>query len=114
MNEWDSLRSDFGRQGWRLKRAKENTVLFAQGDTMKRGWLALFTTLILGLVAPHAVRQGRSMRSITQHKHDPRSSASSHDARLLEYRSLPLGFEANQGQTAEEVKFLARGNGYSL
>src|SRR5260370_27161 len=85
---------------------------------MKRGWLALFTTLILGLtaflVAPHAVQQGRSMQSITEHKHDPRGAASSHDARLLEYRSLTLGFEANQGQTAEEVKFLARGNGYSL
>jgi hypothetical protein len=81
---------------------------------MKRGRLALFTTLILGLVAPHVVRQSRSMRSIAEHKHYPRSSASSHDARLLEYRSLPLGFEANQGQTAEEVKFLARGNGYSL
>ncbi len=30
------------------------------------------------------------------------------------YGKLPLRFEANQGQTDEQVKFLARGSGYSL
>ena len=30
------------------------------------------------------------------------------------YGNLPLSFEANQGQTAPEVKFTSRGNGYSL
>ncbi len=30
------------------------------------------------------------------------------------YGKLPLGFEANQGQTAAQVKFLARGQGYTL
>ncbi|MEW5986823.1 MAG: hypothetical protein AB1791_09330, partial [Chloroflexota bacterium] len=36
-------------------------------------------------------------------------------ATLLEsYGRLPLSFEANQGQTAAEVQFLARGSGYSL
>lgn len=30
------------------------------------------------------------------------------------YSKLPLNFEANQGQTDSEVRFLARGNGYSL
>ncbi len=36
-------------------------------------------------------------------------------ARLQEsYGKLPLGFEANQGQTESQVKFLARGNGYNL
>jgi hypothetical protein len=30
------------------------------------------------------------------------------------YGRLPLSFEANQGQTADEVKFLSRGPGYSL
>jgi hypothetical protein len=29
-------------------------------------------------------------------------------------RKLPLSFEANQGQAAESVKFLARGKGYTL
>ena len=36
-------------------------------------------------------------------------------ARLLEsYGKLPLRFEANQGQTDEEVKFLSRGKGYTM
>jgi hypothetical protein len=30
------------------------------------------------------------------------------------YGKLPLAFEPNQGQSASEVKFLARGNGYTL
>jgi len=30
------------------------------------------------------------------------------------YGRLPLHFEANQGQTHEDVRFLARGAGYSL
>src|SRR6185295_5219064 len=36
-------------------------------------------------------------------------------SRLREsYGKLPLSFEANQGQMDSEVKFLSRGNGYSL
>ncbi len=36
-------------------------------------------------------------------------------AKLVEaYGKLPLSFEANQGQTGSEVKFLSRGSGYSL
>ena len=30
------------------------------------------------------------------------------------YGKLPLSFEANQGQTDEQVKFLSRGKGYTL
>ncbi|TMH88944.1 MAG: hypothetical protein E6H44_08835, partial [Betaproteobacteria bacterium] len=30
------------------------------------------------------------------------------------YGKLPLHFEANQGQTHQDVRFLARGSGYSL
>ncbi|HEV8644748.1 MAG TPA: SBBP repeat-containing protein [Burkholderiales bacterium] len=37
------------------------------------------------------------------------------DSRVSEgYGKLPLHFEANQGQTHEDVRFLARGSGYSL
>jgi hypothetical protein len=36
-------------------------------------------------------------------------------AQILEnYGKLPLSFEANQGQSDPQVKFLSRGNGYSL
>jgi hypothetical protein len=34
--------------------------------------------------------------------------------RQTTYGELPLGFEKNQGQTDPEVRFLTRGNGYSL
>src|SRR5258706_7991030 len=33
---------------------------------------------------------------------------------IASYGKLPLHFEANQGQTDERVKFLARGSGYGL
>src|SRR2546430_6083767 len=37
------------------------------------------------------------------------------EARVSEtYGKLPLHFEANQGQTHQDVRFLARGAGYSL
>jgi photosystem II stability/assembly factor-like uncharacterized protein len=36
-------------------------------------------------------------------------------AQILEsYGSLPLSFESNQGQSASQVKFLARGSGYAI
>jgi photosystem II stability/assembly factor-like uncharacterized protein len=36
-------------------------------------------------------------------------------AHMLEsYGSLPLSFESNQGQSAAQVKFLAKGNGYNI
>jgi len=33
---------------------------------------------------------------------------------VADFGKLPLSFEANQGQSGPEVKFLSRGNGYSL
>jgi len=48
----------------------------------------------------------------------PNKSASPNPAARLEavnnYGKLPLSFEANQGQVDSRVKFLSRGNGYSL
>src|SRR5882672_2230482 len=42
-------------------------------------------------------------------------AAAATDARLIEsYGKLPLQFEANRGQTHEDVRFLSRGAGYSL
>jgi len=43
------------------------------------------------------------------------SQVSAEQVRVMEtYGKLPLSFEANAGQTASEVKFLSRGNGYQL
>ncbi|MCG3157757.1 MAG: hypothetical protein DKINENOH_04393 [bacterium] len=45
----------------------------------------------------------------------PTNANSSGKAELAEaYGKLPLCFEANQGQTDEQVEFMARGNGYAL
>ncbi|MGH7253063.1 MAG: SBBP repeat-containing protein, partial [Nitrospiraceae bacterium] len=45
----------------------------------------------------------------------PTGADPSTKARLVEtYGKLPLSFEANQGQTDEQVKFLSRGPGYSV
>jgi len=42
-------------------------------------------------------------------------AAAATEARVSEaYGKLPLHFEANRGQTHEDVRFLARGPGYSL
>src|SRR5437762_5623246 len=44
----------------------------------------------------------------------PEAAAAQH-ARMGEtYGQLPLQFEANQGQTHKDVRFLSRGSGYSL
>src|SRR5438309_2090984 len=40
--------------------------------------------------------------------------AAAAEARVSEDGKLPLHFEANRGQTHEDVRFLARGPGYSL
>jgi hypothetical protein len=42
------------------------------------------------------------------------SAAAKAPALAQNYGKLPLSFEANQGQTDPQVKFLSRGNGYSL
>ncbi len=45
----------------------------------------------------------------------PEAVKRDHERRAVEsYGKLPLSFEANQGQTDPQVKFLSRGNGYSL
>jgi len=45
----------------------------------------------------------------------PASSAEATQARLADsYGKVPLSFEANQGQTDPRVKFLSRGNEYTL
>ena len=42
------------------------------------------------------------------------TSAANQERALKAYGTLPLSFEANQGQTADVVRFLARGDGYTL
>src|SRR5271157_737707 len=45
----------------------------------------------------------------------PADSPAANRAQAIEnYGKLPLSFEANRGQAGKSVKFLSRGNGYSL
>ncbi|MGH8512013.1 MAG: hypothetical protein ACREU8_11710, partial [Gammaproteobacteria bacterium] len=45
----------------------------------------------------------------------PTGTDHSTEARLADtYGKLPLSFEANQGQTGEQVRFLSRGPGYTV
>src|SRR5579863_2091963 len=45
---------------------------------------------------------------------DPPASQAAKTRVVGNYGNLPLSFEANQGQTDSEVRFLSRGKGYTL
>lgn len=44
----------------------------------------------------------------------PSAATPNHASSARNYGKLPLSFEANQGQVDQQVRFLSRGNGYSL
>jgi hypothetical protein len=81
-------------------------------------------TLLAGLMAASCATQMENQKAVpsatqpsTSH---PRSltaqqlNATSQTKLSVTYAKLPLYFEPNQGQTAEQVHFLARGRGYTL
>jgi hypothetical protein len=62
-----------------------------------------------------AISLALSQTALSQMDTTPGSPSGYMDPELAEdYGSLPLSFEANQGQTGSPVKFLSRGNGYVL
>jgi hypothetical protein len=65
--------------------------------------LGLFGLAIIGLSLALSPTRGSSLRDAR----NPKAWSSS-------YAQLPLSFEANHGQTDSRVKFLARGQGYTL
>ncbi len=80
--------------------------------------VAMGLTLISAATVWHARSEGAS-RPSRQTPAEPGPKPGVADsvakARLVEsYGKLPLSFEANQGQTDEQVKFLTRGSGYTL
>jgi Beta-propeller repeat len=94
-------------------------------------YLLALTLALVGLTGgptlPRASAGQRSLRDCTDQAHFahlPRQGTSVSSLMLPEeatqarvqaaYGTLPLSFEANQGQTAPQVQFLARGRGYSL
>jgi len=79
--------------------------------------LAVMAIAVGGYAVKRSTRHADNARAIT-----PASQKSSAPALSAEQRGrvhasldvLPLAFEANQGQTDPEVKYMARGNGYQL
>src|SRR5215470_15202810 len=78
--------------------------------------VALGLACVLGAALRHSRPAGTSNPSgQTTARSSVKSVEGTAKARLVEsYGKLPLIFEANQGQTNEEVKFLTRAPGYML
>ena len=73
--------------------------------------------VLLGLTTTSCVTPGRAPQGVPLNS--PPVTATEPDATAkaavqTAYGKLPLSFEANQGQSDAQVKFLSRGNGYSL
>jgi beta-propeller repeat-containing protein len=82
---------------------------FMNGETHLKGVLAarVFLALMLTTLLPNLMADTGGEKSA-----DGQQASKRH---LVErYGKLPLAFEANTGQTSDEVKFLSRGQGYTL
>ena len=77
----------------------------------RRSDSSFWLTIAIGLIAMFAV--AATYGGAPQAK--PSSATASHPPQVRDaYGHLPLSFEENRGQTDPQVKFLARGGGYSL
>ena len=81
--------------------ASERTLSAHAGSTARRAGIILTSIVLWSLTAGH----------IFGDSPENPSNAKPAKAALL---AVPLNFEANQGQTDSHVKFLSRGDGYSL
>jgi hypothetical protein len=78
------------------------------------------TTAMLAILAgvaifrPYVVKAGPNSLAAPKSAVSPAAIAGQKVHWAENYGKLPLGFEANQGQTDSRVKFLSRGRGYSL
>src|SRR5262245_12195791 len=71
---------------------------------------AAFTIAVVALGCWYSFRTHPKVTSATQPQFDAFAAANLKE----DYGKLPLSFEANHGQTDNQVKFLARGSGYTL
>src|SRR4051794_30656504 len=96
-----------------------------KGSAGRCAQLSLFAAVVLVLIAITAVfawpnssfiTAAKSNRQIQQLDPDVARTAgpSLHVAAAKAYGHLPLSFQPNQGSTNSKVKFLARGQGYTL
>lgn len=85
-------------------------------QSAKKIWMPAIWIIAIAIVGVAAIAgsshlRARSARTVSAQV--PASAAQSSRVRA-DLDALPLAFEANQGQTDPEVKYMARGNGYKL
>jgi hypothetical protein len=85
-------------------------------STLSVGKREIWVVLVLGTILSAGTLLTWKAGVATQHPNgtDGRTIADDSHGVQVSYGNLPLSFEANQGQTDEQVKFLSRGRGYSL
>ena len=85
---------------------------------MKRRWRLRGATLLMAVSLGALNCRGQTSKSQTggarAERAQPDTSAEVKRKVAESYGRLPLGFEANRGQTDPRVKFLSRGKGYTL
>src|SRR5438477_9116607 len=74
----------------------------------------LFSILLLAAVAVFILAGGERSKPFSSPAQPSRPRAADRASLIEGYGKLPLSFEANQGQAGGDVKFLSRGNGYTL
>ena len=87
---------------------------------LRNAGVVVLSLLAAALLSPSR-QEGAQIGGSAEHSPQPRATLANNrpshaeQARALgAYGNLPLGFEANQGQTDSRVRFLSRGGGYSL
>jgi hypothetical protein len=84
---------------------------------MPAGWVGLGSIVAVALVAAAGIAGSATLRAHRGNAAAGPVAAQSADRRgrvLSSLGALPLAFEANQGQTDPQVKYMARGNGYTV
>src|SRR5262245_12143130 len=90
-----------------INRARNRAAIFTL-------YVSISTVFIVGVAGSHLSHQRSAARTDSGKTHSsPPSRVTSRRVREA-YGKLPMRFEANQGQSGEEARFLSRGAGYSL
>jgi len=95
---------------------------FASRKLMPAGWVGLGSIAAVAILAAAGIAGSATLRT---HRGDsavrpvaaaqaPALSAEQRGRVQASLGALPLAFEANQGQTDPQVKYMARGNGYTV
>lgn len=93
---------------------RKNTSLEQRQGIFLKTSIFSSLALVLSLATPGATIPADSNASTSNSPTQNQPDAATKARVLQAYAKLPLSFEANQGQTNKQVKFLTRGNGYSV